>query len=79
MFLGLVLAIAAGLGTAFILNAADPTVRGSLDVVALAGAVPFAHVPTIRSQAEVRRRHLVNLALAGGIATIALVLLVLAA
>lgn len=79
MFLGLVLAIAAGLGTAFMLNAADPTVRGSLDVVALAGAAPFAHVPTIRSQAEVRRRHVLNLALAGGIATIALVLLFFAA
>jgi uncharacterized protein involved in exopolysaccharide biosynthesis len=79
MFLGLVLAIAAGLGTAFMLNAADPTVRGSLDIVALAGAVPFAHVPTIRSQAEVRRRHFINLALATGIATIAVVLLFLAA
>lgn len=79
MFLGLVLAIAAGLGTAFLLNAADPTVRGRLDVVALAGSEPFAHVPTIQSRTEVRRRRLTNLALVAGMATIAVVLVFLAA
>lgn len=75
MFLGLVLAIAAGLGTAFLLNAADSTVRGSADVVALAGAEPFAHVPTIRSRTEIRRRRLSNLAIAVGMAAVAVVLL----
>ena len=79
MFLGIVLSIAAGLATAYLLNAADSTVRGSLDVVALAHAEPFAHVPTIRSQTEVRRHRLANLGLAAGIATIALVLLFVAA
>ncbi len=79
MFLGVILSIAAGLGTAFLLNAADPTVRGSLDVVALAGSEPFAHVPTIQTRMEVRRRRIANLALAAGIATIALVLLFFAA
>jgi capsular polysaccharide biosynthesis protein len=79
MFLGLVLAIAAGLGTAYLLNATDSTIRGSLDVVALAGAEPFAHIPTIRSQTEIRRHRLSNLALAAGMSTIALVLLFFAA
>jgi len=79
MFLGIVLAIAAGLGTAYLLNAADPTVRGNQDVIALAGAEPFAHVPTIRSRTEIRRHRLTNLAFAAGMATITLVLLFFAA
>jgi len=79
MFLGIVLAIAAGFGTAFMLNAADATIRGTADVVALAGTEPFAHVPTIRSRSELHRERLKTLALACGIGAIVLVLLVVAA
>jgi hypothetical protein len=79
MFLGIVLSIAAGLGTAFLLNAADPTVRGRLDVVALAGAEPFAQIPAIQSQLELRRRRVSNLAMAAGIATLAVLLLLMVA
>ena len=75
MFLGIVLAIAAGLGTAFFLNATDATIRGTADVVALAGAEPFAHVPTIRSRMEIQRQRITNFALVGGIGVIVLVLL----
>lgn len=79
MFLGIVLAVAAGIGTAFMLHAADSTIRGTSDVVALAGAEPFAHVPTIRSRAEVQRHRLGMIALAGCIGVIVLVLLFVAA
>jgi polysaccharide chain length determinant protein (PEP-CTERM system associated) len=75
MFLGIILAIAAGLGTAYFLDVADSTVRGTRDVVVLAGVEPFAHVPTIRSRTEIRRHRLGNLVLAGGMAAIALILL----
>ena len=79
MFLGVVLSIAAGLATAFLLNSADSTIRGSSDVVELAGAEPFAHVPVIRSQTELRRRRFMDLTLATGMAMVALVLLIFAA
>jgi polysaccharide chain length determinant protein (PEP-CTERM system associated) len=79
MFLGIVLAAAAGLGTAFLLNMSDSTVRGSVDVVALAKLEPFAHVPTIRSKDEIQRRRITDLALAAGMAGIAVVLLLIVA
>jgi polysaccharide chain length determinant protein (PEP-CTERM system associated) len=79
MFLGIVLSIAAGLGTAFLLNAADPTVRGRLDVIALAGAEPFAQIPAIRTQFEARKRRVGNLALAAGMAALAFLLLLVVA
>lgn len=79
MFLGVVFSIAAGLGTAFLLNAADPTIRGRSDVVELAGAEPFAHVPTIRNRTELRRQRVMDVTLATGMAMIALVLLIFAA
>ncbi len=76
MFLAIVLAIAAGLGTAFLLNATDSTIRGSSDVAALLGAQPFAHVPPILSPMELRRRRVGNVALAAGmVATLVLVVL----
>lgn len=77
MFLGIVLSLAAGVGTAFLLNAADPTVRGSLDVVALAGAEPFAQLPEIRNHVEARRSRLFNVALAAGTGALALILLII--
>lgn len=79
MFLGIVLAIAAGLTTAFVMNMADSTIRGSADVSALTGVEPFAHVPVIRSRMEVQRQRVGNLVLAGGIGTIVLVLLIVLA
>jgi polysaccharide chain length determinant protein (PEP-CTERM system associated) len=77
MFLAIVLSISAGIGTAFFLNAADTTVRGSSDVVALAGAQPFAHIPTMQNNTEVRRKRLVDFALAGGITLLAIVVFVI--
>jgi hypothetical protein len=79
MFLGIVLAVASGLGAAFLLNVTDSTVRGAGDVVALTKLEPFAHVPTIRSQDEVHRRRFLDIALAGSTAGIALLLLLIVA
>jgi polysaccharide chain length determinant protein (PEP-CTERM system associated) len=79
MFLAIVLAIAAGLGAAFLINASDLTVRGSADVFELSGVEPFAHVPTIMSSAELHRRKITNIALAAGTAGIAVVLLLIVA
>ena len=78
MFLGIVLSIAAGLGTAFMLNSMDPTIRGSSDVAALAGSEPFAHVPIIQSRIEIQKRRVASFALATGVA-IALIVLFAAA
>jgi polysaccharide chain length determinant protein (PEP-CTERM system associated) len=75
MFLAIVLAIAAGVGTAFMLNVADTTVRGSPDVAAIAGAQPFAHVPTLRSSVEARRRVTTDVALAAALTVLTLVVL----
>ena len=73
-FLAVVLAIAAGLGTASLLNATDTTVRGSADVAALAGAQLLGHVPPMRTPAERQRRRLGDVALAAGmLAAVALV------
>jgi uncharacterized protein involved in exopolysaccharide biosynthesis len=74
MFLAVVLAIAAGLGTASLLNSADSTIRGNADVVSLLGTPPLGHVPTMRIAADVRRRRLGDVALAVGmLAAVALV------
>jgi polysaccharide biosynthesis transport protein len=77
MFLAFVLAVAAGIGTAFLLNAADTTIRGSSDVMALTGAEPFAHVPMMRNPWELRRKRLHDLALAGVISAVAIIVLVM--
>jgi polysaccharide chain length determinant protein (PEP-CTERM system associated) len=79
MFLGIVLAIAAGLATAFVMNMADSTIRGSADVSALTGVEPFAHVPVIRSRMEIQRQRVSNFVLAGGIGAVVLVLLIVVA
>jgi polysaccharide biosynthesis transport protein len=75
MFLSVVLAIAAGLGTAYFLHMADSTIRGSSDVVALTGQQVFAHVPTMRSATEERRRRVNDFALATAIAVVAILVL----
>ena len=74
MFLAIVLAVAAGLGTASLLNATDSTIRGTADVTTLLGAPPLGQVPTMRSPEELRRRRFGDMALAGGmVAAVALV------
>jgi uncharacterized protein involved in exopolysaccharide biosynthesis len=75
MFLAIVLAIAAGVGTAFMMNVADTTVRGSSDVAAITGAQPFAHVPTLRSSVEARRRITTDLVLAAALTVVTVVVL----
>jgi polysaccharide chain length determinant protein (PEP-CTERM system associated) len=77
MFLALVLALGAGIGTAFVLNASDTTVRGSSDVAELAGAPPFAHIPPMHDVLEVRRQRVKDWALAGGITVVTVVVLLL--
>lgn len=79
MFLAIVLAIAAGLGSAFLIDAGDPTIRGTADVIELAGVEPFAHVPTILSSSELHRRKISNISIAAGTAGLAFVLLLLVA
>ncbi len=79
MFLGIVLAVAAGLGAAFVLNVTDSTVRGNGDIVALAKVEPFAHVPTIRSRSELQRRRILDITMAASMAGIALILLLIVA
>jgi len=75
MFLAFVLAIAAGLGTAYVMHMTDSTIRGSSDVVALTGQQPFAHVPTMRSTTEERRRRVNDFALAIAIVMVAIFVL----
>jgi len=75
MFLAFVLALAAGVGTAFILNASDTTIRGSSDVVAIAGAEPFAHIPAMKDVLETRRQRVKDWALAGGITAVTVLVL----
>jgi len=77
MFLALVLAVAAGIATAFLLNVADTTVRGGADVAALSGAQPFAHVPRMRSALELRRQRTTDFALAGALTIVTIVVLYL--
>ncbi len=77
MFLALVLSLAAGFGTAFLLNASDTTVRGSADVMALAGAQPFAHIPPMQDVLETRRQRVKDWALAGGITVVTVVVLLI--
>ena len=77
IFLAIVLSIAAGIGTAFMLNVADTTIRGGSDVAALGGGQPFAHVPIMRSQIEIRRRRTTDLALGGALTLVAIVVLYL--
>jgi uncharacterized protein involved in exopolysaccharide biosynthesis len=75
MFLAVVLSIAAGIGTAFLLNVADSTVRGSSDVVSVAANQPFAHVPAMRSTLEIRKKQMTDFALMAGITAVAAIVL----
>lgn len=77
MFLAIVLALAAGVGTAFVLNSTDPTVRGSSDVMAIAGVQPFANIPAMQNLLEARRKKVMDFALAASITVVAIVVLVI--
>jgi hypothetical protein len=77
MFLAIVLALGAGIGTAFLLNSADTTIRGSSDVAAVASVEPFAHIPPMQNLMEARRKKFLDFALAGGIAVVAIVVLLI--
>lgn len=77
MFLAIVLALGAGVGTAFVLNSADTTVRGSSDVASIAGAQPFAHIPPMQNLMEARRKKVIDFALAAGITVVAIVVLII--
>lgn len=75
MFLAVILALAAGLGTASLLNSMDSTVRGGGDVMELMGSAPIGHVPTMRSALELRKRRVNDIALASGMLVTALLVL----
>lgn len=75
MFLALVLAVAAGIGTAYFMNVADTTIRGSSDIAALGGGSTFAHVPMMRSAIEVRRQRTTDIALAAGLTAAVIIVL----
>ena len=76
MFLAVVLAIAAGIGTAFMLNVADATIRGSSDVVALGGGEPFAQVLAMAQRhLEIRKRRTTDFVLAGALTVLTVVVL----
>ena len=75
-FLAVLLAIAAGLGTATIRNSMDTTIRGNADVAALLGTTPLGNVPIMLGAAELRRKRFKDLALvAGCLAAVGVVLL----
>jgi polysaccharide chain length determinant protein (PEP-CTERM system associated) len=79
MFLGIVLAIAGGLGIVTLLNATDATIRGSSDIAAIADTLPLGNIPVMRSAAEARRGRLLDVGLVVGmLAAIAVVVLVVA-
>jgi succinoglycan biosynthesis transport protein ExoP len=75
MFLSFVLAIATGLGTAFLMHVADSTVRGSSDVALITGAEPIAHIPMMQNSSVSRRRRFSDFALAGAIVVVAIIML----
>jgi polysaccharide biosynthesis transport protein len=59
-FLGIVLAIALGLGVASLIESGDSTVRGRRDVQALLDMPPIAVIPFIETRADTRKRILLN-------------------
>jgi len=61
-FLGLVLAMALGLGVASLTEAMDTKVRGRRDVHQLLAAPPIGIIPYVESQADRKRRISINIA-----------------
>ncbi|MCG8371501.1 MAG: hypothetical protein MJA32_13450 [Proteobacteria bacterium] len=67
-FLGVVLGIAIGLGTASLAEAANTKVRGRRDVFQILDAPPIGIIPYVESRADTVRRRTMNAALAAGLA-----------
>lgn len=62
-FLGIVLAIAIGLGVASLTDAMDTTVRGRSDLYQLLGAPPIGIIPYVESTTDIVKRISVNIAM----------------
>ncbi len=77
-FLGLVLALAGGLGVAAIQEAMDKSVRGRKDVYSLMGDAPLAIIPYIENKSDRLRRVRMNTMMASaaavGVALVAIVI-----
>lgn len=65
LLLGVVLSFAGGLGTAFVRENIDTTIRGRSGVIALAGAPPLAVIPCIQTEDDVRTKVLRRRLVAG--------------
>lgn len=76
-FLGVVLAIAAGLGVASLTDAMDTKVRGRQDILQLLETPPMGVVPYVEDKSDLRKRLGTNAAMAVG--TLAAVVLVVRA
>ena len=63
-FLGIVLAIAVGLGIASLVESTDSTVRGQRDVNTILEMPPLAIIPYIETRSDTRKRLLGNVAVA---------------
>jgi uncharacterized protein involved in exopolysaccharide biosynthesis len=63
-FLGVLLALAMGLGIASLAESTDSTVRGQRDVSALLEMPPLAIIPYIETRSDTRKRVLANIVVA---------------
>ena len=79
ILLGLVLSMAVAFGLVVLLDVVDPTVRTTLDIADLTDLPVVGTIPVMLSPADQKRRRLRlrMLAIAGGVATVAMVLTVL--
>ena len=74
-FLGVVLAIAAGLGVASLTDAMDTKIRGRQDIVQLLETPPMGVVPYVEDKSDLRKRLGTNAAMAvGTLAAVGLVI-----
>jgi polysaccharide biosynthesis transport protein len=80
MFLGLILAIAGGIGSGTILDQLDRSIRGGEHLSRLAGLPPLAVIPYVPNQDDLQRltRHRVRVAVAGAGGLVLLIVSVLA-
>lgn len=76
-FLGLVLALAGGLGTAALTESMDPTVRGQRDILLLLDTAPLAIVPYVRNSEDHRRQRRTKLTVAAGAAAVIVVVVLI--
>ena len=75
MFLGLILAIAGGIGSGAVLEQLDRSIRGGEHLSRLAGLPPLAVIPYVPNQDDLQRlvRHRVRVAMAGAGAVLLIV------